>query len=222
MFENKTLNQIGERFFCDRKEFKIKERINVFERLSTFIPGASLFGFFSIRNKIKKEIQRAEKESNTVINFNLENNVITWDSLNKYVPIIFNCVFFTCLFIHLLSFQLGFLNIILLSSSSLFFILLGIIGLSIPQINSLEHFINRQNYREDESLSERDMVLLKENIPDDVLENFLVKKDFRITYYSLWDLQEELKNYDQKKQKLKKAKEIIVTLSSKVKEAENV
>lgn len=216
MFKNKTLNEIGERFFCERREFKTKEKITFLERLSMCFPGLSLISLFNIRRKIKKEIKRAEKESNKNIKFNVDFNVATMDYLNIYWPILINIFYLLSLF----AAMSGLLPIFINMLSCALFIFTGICGWKMPEITCLESFINQRNYKKDESLSEQDMILLAENIPNDLFQNFLIKKDFNITYYSLWDLQKELNNYENKIIESQKAKDIIITLSEKIKEKE--
>lgn len=65
--KDKTLNHIYKKFFIERKEFKTKEKISSLEKASLFIPGISFLTSFNINRKIKKEIERAERESNIKI-----------------------------------------------------------------------------------------------------------------------------------------------------------
>lgn len=222
--KDKTLNQIYENFFIDRKEFKTKEKISFFERASLFIPGISFLTSFNINKKIRKEIERAERESNVKIEgYNKGCYDPEYNKMNIYSSIVLSLA----LAMIIIDPILGFLTFISIFAI-IFSCLLGILGKEIST-KSLENFINKNNFRKDEALSENDMLLLTQNIDHDILKEFLVEKDFKITYHSLLQLQTRIDNYDALKKKIKiraekkmKAENILSVLSSKIKEKEVV
>lgn len=236
MFKNKTLNEIGERFFCERKEFKIKKKITILERFSMFFPGISLLGIFNIRKKIKNEIKRAEKESNISIPFNLNSNSITDSWLKKNTYIVLNLFFGTTLFLNYFvsihsssNFNLSIISGLALFTSIFLFLIFGFGFIINTEEDILEEFINRNNFKKNETLSESDMLLLTKDIPNSILKNMLLKKKFNFTYYDLWDLQNEIDIFDYSEEKTKKeisdknkAECIIYTLSEKIKEKDIV
>lgn len=226
--KDKTLNTIYEKFFVERKEFKTKQKISFFERASLFIPGISLFASFNINRKVKKEIERAERESNIKIEQYTDG---CCDIAYKGINIFINIIFFlaSSKLINLpISGYLSLASFIFLVFFPLFMVVLGLFANN-SSIQGLENFINKNNFRKDEALSENDMLLLTKNIDHDILNDFLIERDFKITYKSLLQLQEKIDNYDYLKEKRKKelenkrkANSILSVLSEKIKEKEVV
>lgn len=224
--KDKTLNQIYKKFFIERKEFETKEKISLFERASLFIPGISFLTSFNINKKIKKEIERAERESNVKIEgYNEGCYDPEYNKINMYSSIVLSLALAKMI----IDPNLGFLTFIsgfALIFSCAFLVVLGALGQEVST-KSLENFINKNNFRKDEALSENDMLLLTKNIDHDILNDFLIERDFKITYKSLLQLQEKIDNYDYLKEKRKKelenkrkANSILSVLSEKIKEKE--
>lgn len=105
--------------------------------------------------------------------------------------------------------------------------LLGIVAKLGSELStkSLENFINNNNFKKDEVLSENDMLLLTKNINHDILNDFLIERDFEITYKSLLELQQKIYEYDDLKEEREKelenkakANSILSVLSEKITE----
>lgn len=219
--KNKTLNHIYEKYFIDRKEFKSKEKIGFFERVSLFIPGISFLTSFHINKKIKKEIERAEKESNIKIE---EYNNGCCDSDYKKINILTHIIFFLASSRIIFDPVPGILtgtSFILIIFFPIFIFLLGLLANQFS-INDLENFINSRNFKKDNVLSKEDMLLLTNNINHDIINDFLVEENFKITYQRLLLLQKKLDEYELKAGDKIKANQILSVLCEEIKQKEVV
>lgn len=225
--KEKTLNKVYEKFFVERKEFKTKEKINFFERACLFIPGLNLLASFNINRKVKKETERAEKESN--IKKIEKYNHGCCDNEYKQLNIFCNIIFFLALskiIFFPISGYLALFSLFILAFSPLLILVLGMLA-NQCSIKGFQSFINENNFKKDEVLSENDMLLLTQNINHDILNDFLIETDFKITYKGLLQLQEKIDNYEDLKEERKKelenkikANSILSVLSEKIKEKE--
>lgn len=220
MFKNNNLKNIIDRHL-NKKIFKENYNITILEKISVFLPILNIYGIFKMRNKLKNNIKRAEKENNQKIDFDLNKNEISSDTFNLFIPIILNLLIILSLSIFEVTNSIS-----LLICGAIIFLLSNVISISLGysivfdnifriRNGEIEKYINEKIRKENEVLSKEDMIILGKNIDSELLTSFLVNKDFIIRYNDLKELDEEIEKYYKElslTEKKEKAKKIIDSL----------
>lgn len=220
MFKNNNLKNIIDRHL-NKKIFKENYNITISEKISVFLPILNIYGIFKMRNKLKNNIKRAEKENNQKIDFDLNKNEISSDTFNLFIPIILNLLIILSLSIFEVTNSIS-----LLICGAIIFLLSNVISISLGYAiifdnifrirnGEIEKYINEKIRKENEVLSKEDMIILGKNIDSELLTSFLVNKDFIIRYNDLKELDEEIEKYYKElslTEKKEKAKKIIDSL----------
>lgn len=221
MFNNKILEKIYNNYINKKSQFKSNYKFSFLQKAGLFIPVLSLYSIFKIRKNLSNEIKRAQKELKKEIPFDLDDNPIFSDGLNLNLNVILNSIFVLGLLIMLKSLVFG---IFILTNGALLIFALAIFIKSFNVTNEeIEKVVSKADVSD--NLSKEDMMTISKNLDFQILEDFLVKNNFNITYDDLQGIDQEI----QKKEYLKnesvnreKAKEILLSLSSEVSHEQSV
>lgn len=221
MFNNKILEKIYNNYINKKPQFKSNYKFSFLQKAGLFIPVLSLYSIFKIRKNLSNEIKRAQKELKKEIPFDLDDNPIFSDGLNLNLNVILNSIFVLGLLIMLKSLVFG---IFILTNGALLIFALAIFIKSFNVTNEeIEKVVSKADVSD--NLSKEDMMTISKNLDFQILEDFLVKNNFNITYDDLQGIDQEI----QKKEYLKnesvnreKAKEILLSLSSEVSHEQSV
>lgn len=217
MFNNKILEKIYNNYINKKLKFKSNYKFSFLQKAGLFVPVLSLYSIFKIRKNISNEIKRAQKELKKEIPFDLDDNPIFSDGLNLKLNAILHSIFVLGLLVMLKSLALGF---IIAAVGALFIFGLAIFIKSFKVTNEeIEKVVSKVKGDISDNLSKEDMMTISKKLDSQILEDFLVKNNFNITYDDLQEIDQEI----HKKECLKnetvnreKAKEILLSLSSEV------
>lgn len=217
MFNNKILEKIYNDYINKKPKFKSNYKFSFLQKAGLFVPVFNLYSIFKIRKNLYTEIKRAQKELKKEIPFDLNANPIFSDGLNLKLNAILHSIFVLGLLIMLKSLSLG---IVITAIGALFIFALAIFINSFKATDEkIEKVVSKLKGDIPDNLSKEDMITISKKIDSQILEDFLVKNNFNITYDNLLKIDKEI----QKKESLKnetinreKAKEILLSLSSEV------
>lgn len=217
MFNNKILEKIYNNYINKKPKFKSNYKFSSLQKTGLFVPVLSLYSIFKIRKNLSNEIKRAQKELKKEIPFDLDDNLIFSDGLNLTLNAILHSIFILGLLVMLKSLALG---VIIAAVGALFIFGLAIFINSFKVTNKeIEKVVSKVKGDIPDNLSKEDMMTISKKLDSQILEDFLVKNNFNITYDDLLEIDKEI----QKKESIKneavnreKAKEILLSLSSEV------
>lgn len=231
MFKNKILAEIYNKIEKPSLENITSCNITKFERFCCFIPVLNFYGI----NKIKKKLHKVIKDSGleNVSDFDINNNIICGNILNTQIYRIINSIFLILLTIILTTgFSTNPLCLISAIALPIFILLTILLGIKINYEEDFsikdeknekiikEYFLNKE---EENNITNEEMILISESIDKKVLENFLIKNDFKINYKDLKTIDSMLlENNEENKDRIKAKKIIKVLSENKIKEKEDV
>lgn len=223
MFNNKILEKIYNNYINKKPKFKSNYKLSFLQRAGLFVPVLNLYNILKIRKNISKEIKRAEKELKKDISFNFDKNSIFLDNFGFILNCMQNCMFAAGLLLMFHSLGDG----IFLTATATSFIFLIAILVNVCKIDNeeIEKIVLKPKNDISDILSKEDMMSLSKKIDSQILEDFLVKNNFNITYDDLLEIDKEIQKKESRKNETvnrEKAKEILLSLSSEVSNKEDV